>query len=194
MTALEVPRLTADGLLLRPWELADLPLVREASADPYIPLITTVPPVWSRAAGEAFVRRQWARAQSGAGYPFVIARTSDARPLGTIGLWLRDLPEGRATLGYWLAPHARGNGTAARALAALTAWATTELRVPRLQLLVEPWNEPSARTAERAGFVREGVLRGWQEVGGVRRDMVMYGRVAGPRAGGAAGSQSAGSS
>ncbi|MFJ6349501.1 GNAT family N-acetyltransferase [Streptomyces sp. NPDC092046] len=169
MTALEVPRLTADGLLLRPWELADLPLVREASADPYIPLITTVPPVWSRAAGEAFVRRQWARAQSGAGYPFVIARTSDARPLGTIGLWLRDLPEGRATLGYWLAPHARGNGTAARALAALTAWATTELRVPRLQLLVEPWNEPSARTAERAGFVREGCCGGgrkWAGCGG----------------------------
>lgn len=193
MNALEVPRLRADGLLLRAWELADLPLVREASADPYIPLITTVPPVWSRAEGEAFVRRQWARAQTGAGYPFVITRTADARPLGTIGLWLRDLPEGRATLGYWLSPQARGNGTAARALTTVTTWATTELRVPRLQLLVEPWNEASARTAERAGFTREGVLRAWQEVGGVRRDMVMYGRVAEPSSGSGA-AQAEGSS
>ncbi|MER8041931.1 GNAT family protein [Streptomyces sp. NPDC094032] len=179
MTALEVPRLRADGLLLRPWEPADLPLVREASADPYIPLISTVPPVWSEAEGEAFLRRQWARAQSGAGYPFVITRTSDARPLGTIGLWLHDLPEGRANIGYWLSPTARGNGTATRALTTLTTWALTTLHVPRLQLLVEPWNTASARTAEHAGFVREGVLRGWQEIGGVRRDMVMYGRVAG---------------
>ncbi|MBT2439672.1 GNAT family N-acetyltransferase [Streptomyces sp. ISL-36] len=158
--------------------MADLPLVREASADPYIPLITTVPPVYSPAEGEAFVRRQWTRAESGAGYPFVIARRRDARAMGTIGLWLRDLPEGRATLGYWTAPSSRGEGAAGTALAAVSDWAETELRIPRLQLLVEPWNAASARTAEGAGFVREGVLRGWQEAGGERRDMVMYGRLA----------------
>ena len=40
---------------------------------------------------------------------------------------------------------------------------------------VEPWNEGSWRAAERAGFVREGLLRSWQRVGDERRDMYMYG-------------------
>ncbi|MFF9016408.1 GNAT family N-acetyltransferase [Streptomyces sp. NPDC014870] len=180
--SLDVPRLTAGPYELRAWERADLPLVEEASADPYIPLTTTVPPVYSEGEGEAFVRRQWSRAETGAGYSFVVVRRRDVRPAGMIGLWLRDLPEGRATLGYWIVPSCRGEGAATAALTAVSAWALGELGIPRLQLLVEPWNDASAKTAERAGFVREGLLRSWQEVGGERRDMWMYGRV---RAGGA---------
>ncbi|MEV0456377.1 hypothetical protein [Catellatospora methionotrophica] len=34
------------------------------------------------------------------------------------------------------------------------------------------------RTAERAGFQREGLLRSWMELGGQRRDMLLYARVA----------------
>ncbi|MER7958754.1 GNAT family N-acetyltransferase [Streptomyces sp. NPDC096030] len=175
--SLDVPRLPAGAYDLRPWERADLPLVEEASTDPYIPLTTSVPPVYSEAEGEGFVRRQWHRSESGAGYSFVIVRRRDDRPAGMIGLWLRDLPEGRATVGYWVAPSCRGEGAAGAALTAVSAWAMGELGIPRLQLLVEPWNEASAKTAERSGYAREGLLRSWQEVGGERRDMVMYGRV-----------------
>jgi hypothetical protein len=32
-----------DTVLLRAWEEGDLPVIEEASTDPYIPLITTVP-------------------------------------------------------------------------------------------------------------------------------------------------------
>jgi hypothetical protein len=35
----------------------------------------------------------------------------------------------------------------------------------------------SVRTAERVGFRREGLLRGWQQVGDERRDMLMYSTV-----------------
>ncbi|GAA3392933.1 GNAT family N-acetyltransferase [Streptomyces roseoviridis] len=176
---LDVPELAAPGdLTLRPWRLTDLPLVAEAARDPYIPLITTVPSPYSEAEGVAFVERQWSRAATGAGYPFVIV-SGAGRPLGTVGLWVRDLPQGRASLGYWLAASARGHGAASRALTAVTAWALDELRVPRLELHVEPWNTASLRTAESAGFRREGLLRGWQEVGGERRDMYVYGLLAG---------------
>lgn len=176
MTApLDVPRLAAgDGVLLRAWELGDLPLVREVSSDDYIPLITTVPSTYSQAAGEAFVRRQWERAFAGSGYPFVIVRIGDGRPLGMVGLWVRDRGEGRASLGYWLAESARGQGVAAEALRAVVRWALVDLQIPRLQLYVEPWNVASQRTAERVGFQREGLLRSWQQVGEERRDMIMY--------------------
>ncbi|WP_258312211.1 GNAT family N-acetyltransferase [Streptomyces araujoniae] len=171
-----VPSMSAGpDFVLRPWEMSDLPLVREASHDPYIPLITTVPARYSDAAAEAFVRRQWERAATGAGYPFAIVRSRDRRPVGAIGLWLRELPEGRASIGYWMVPSGRGQGVTRAALRTVTSWALRDLGIPRLQLFVEPWNTASARIAVDVGYRREGLLRGWQRVGDERRDMAVYG-------------------
>ncbi|MEU8894128.1 GNAT family N-acetyltransferase [Streptomyces sp. NPDC048442] len=176
---LDVPELAAaGGIRLRPWRLSDLQLVREASEDDYIPLITTVPSPYSESAGVAFIERQWSRASARTGYPFVIV-SADGRPVGHVGLWLKDLGQGRASLGYWVAGSARGQGAAAVSVGAVADWALSELRVPRLELYVEPWNTGSVRTAERAGFQREGLLRGWQQVGADRRDMFMYSLLAG---------------
>ncbi|MEU7069963.1 GNAT family N-acetyltransferase [Streptomyces narbonensis] len=179
--SLIVPELAAGrGFVLRAWRLADMSLVREAAEDAYIPLTTTVPSPWSEPAGRAFVERQWGRASSGAGYPFVIV-DPDGRPVGTVGLWLRDLALGRASLGYWVVGSARGRGAAGIAVRAVAAWALKDLRIPRLELYVEPWNTASVRTAERAGFQREGLLREWQQVGSERRDMYMYSLLDGDR-------------
>ncbi|MCX5388626.1 GNAT family N-acetyltransferase [Streptomyces sp. NBC_00094] len=123
---------------------------------------------------------QWDRATSGAGYPFVIV-DAEGRPVGNVGLWLRDSAQGRAALGYWVVRSARGQGAAATALRAVAGWALRELRIPRLELYVEPWNTASVRTAERAGFQREGLLRSWQQVGPERRDMFMYSLLDGDR-------------
>ncbi|WP_338676727.1 GNAT family protein [Streptomyces sp. SCSIO 30461] len=109
------------------------------------------------------------RDTSGSGYPFVIVRVEDGRPLGTVGLWLKESDEGRASLGYWVVGSARGQGVAAEALRAVAAWALGDLQIPRLQLYVEPWNAASQRTAERVGFRREGLLRSCRSVQRRRR-------------------------
>ncbi|MFF9686108.1 GNAT family N-acetyltransferase [Streptomyces sp. NPDC014623] len=177
---LTVPSMTAGAdFVLRPWEMSDLSLIREAAKDDYIPLISTVPSPYSDEAAEAYVRRQWDRAATGAGCPFAIARTRDRRPVGSIGLQLAEAAEGRASLGYWMTAPGRGQGVAGAALRAVTTWALHELRIPRVQLLIEPWNTASVRTAESAHYRREGLLRGWQEIGGRRRDMLMYARLNG---------------
>lgn len=173
---LTVPSMSAGpDFVLRPWEMSDLPLIREAAQDPYIPLITTIPPRYSDKAAEAFVRRQWDRAATGAGYPFAIVRSRDRRPVGAIGLWMRELPEGRASIGYWMVASGRGQGVTRAALRTVTSWALRDLGVPRLQLFIEPWNTASARIAEDVGYRHEGLLRGWQQVGDERRDMAVYG-------------------
>ncbi|CAD5942820.1 MULTISPECIES: GNAT family N-acetyltransferase [Streptomyces] len=173
---LTVPSMSAGpDFVLRPWEMSDLPLIREAAQDPYIPLITTVPSRYSDRAAEEFVRRQWDRAATGAGYPFAIVRSRDRRPVGAIGLWLRDLPEGRASIGYWMVPYGRGQGVTRGALRTVTGWALRDLGIPRLQLFIEPWNTASARIAVDVGYRHEGLLRGWQQVGDERRDMAVYG-------------------
>jgi RimJ/RimL family protein N-acetyltransferase len=177
-----VPTLSAgERFTLRPWQLSDLGLVHEVAEDDYIPLITTVPSPYTDAAGVAFLERQWQRPVAGDGYPFVIMRAEDCEPVGTVGLWLRDHAQGRASVGYWVARSARGRGAAAAALRTVTAWGLEELGIPRLELYAEPWNTASLRTAEHVGFEREGLLRSWLRVGDQRRDVVIYSKIRTPR-------------
>ena len=85
-----------------------------------------------------------------------------------------DLREGRAAVGYWLAPHARGRGVATHVVRLLAGWAFGELRVARLELTCGPDNLASQRVAERCGFTREGVLRSHVPFKGGRRDSVVF--------------------
>ncbi|WP_017241492.1 GNAT family N-acetyltransferase [Streptomyces sp. SS] len=173
--ALDVPDLAAGGgFTLRPWRLTDLPLVREASEDAYIPLITTVPAPYSEAEGVAFVERQWGRASTGTGYPFVIVDPG-GRPVGNAGLWLRPEPD-RASVGYWVVESARGRGAALAALRSVADWARRDLALTRLELHVEPWNTASVRTAERAGFRRERLVRDGVRTAAGYRDVFLYAR------------------
>ena len=149
-------------------------MVLEGSSDPLVPLVSSVPERAGEGAARRFVEDQRHRLRDGFGYSFVIAEDEADRGVGSIGLWTRDLDLGRASVGYWVVPSARGRGAASAALGALSRWALLELAVPRLELAVEPWNTPSIRTAERAGFVLEGQLRSWQVVGDERRDVYLY--------------------
>ncbi len=171
---LQVPRLSGHRILLRPYAVSDLAMVRQASADPHIPSISSVPRTYTDDAGRAFIERQHARSAHGDGYSFVIALASDPTGLGSIGLWLQEVESGRASIGYWLVGRARGRGLAGDALRAVVAFAFGELAIPRLHLFVEPWNIASARTAEGAGFTREATLRGWERIDGEQRDADCY--------------------
>ncbi len=166
--------LAAGPFKLRPFEMSDLDVVREAAQDPYIPLVTTVPANPADEEACRFIEQQWDRARAGVGYSFAIAHAATGRPVGQIGLWLRNVTDGRASIGYWVAPSARGQHAASHALTAVVRWAFADLKIPRLELYIEPWNAASTRTAERAGFRREVLLRDWQEIGGQRKDMLLY--------------------
>lgn len=164
-------------VVLRKFEDADRDMVRELSADPYVPLIGSLSPNASDQEAQAYIDRQRGRLAEGTGFSFAIAEAGTGRALGGIGLWLTGLRYGRADAGYFVAPSARGRGIAAAALTALTAFAWTVPGLHRVQLYIEPWNTGSVKTAERAGYSREGLLRSHQEIGGIRRDMFLYAAV-----------------
>jgi RimJ/RimL family protein N-acetyltransferase len=172
---LSVPELSSGPVVLRPYAPTDLSLIRQGSADPYIPTFTSIPAIYSDAEGTAFIERQHERASGGHGFSFVIAEHGHAGVgLGSIGLWLREIESGRASIGYWLSSEARGRRLAGWALRAVVAYAFTGLSIPRLHLFVEPWNVASARTAEFAGFSREAFLRGWERIDDEQRDVDCY--------------------
>ncbi len=166
-------------VVLREFELRDVPMAIEASTDPYIPLIGTLPANASEQEAQDWVDRQRGRLAEGLGLSFAIAETDTDRAVGAIGLWLAGLRQGRATVGYSIIPSARGRGLAAAALIAVTEFAWTIPALHRIELHIEPWNEGSVRTAERAGYEREGLMRSHQEIGGRRRDMLLYATVRG---------------
>jgi [ribosomal protein S5]-alanine N-acetyltransferase len=179
MTATELPPwptwpVTYGPVALREFSDQDVAMVMEMSTDPYIPLIGSLPADASQQEAREYIDRQCGRLAEGTGFSFAIADAGTDHAVGTIGLWLRQLAEGRATAGYFVASSARGRGIAAAALTALTSFAWTVPGLHRIELHIEPWNTGSIKTAERAGYQREGLMRSHQEIGGQRRDMLLY--------------------
>jgi ribosomal-protein-alanine N-acetyltransferase len=170
---LVLPALAGARVHLRAWRATDASIVQEASRDPLIPLITTVPTTDGEPEASAFIERQQDRLRTGTGYAFAIADDED-RAVGHIGLFFVAGAPARASVGYWIAASQRRRGYAADALVALTSWALSRDDLDRLELYVEPWNEGSWRAAEAGGYEREGLLRAWERVDGVPRDMLMY--------------------
>jgi RimJ/RimL family protein N-acetyltransferase len=159
---------------LRPFADGDLDLVAHLASDPYVGLIGTIPIPFTVDEGLAYLVRQHQRLVDGTGYSFAVVESASGRAVGTAGLWLRERDQGRATAGYTIAPSARGRGLAAAALAALTELAWRDEVVQRVELLIEPWNTASVRTAERCGYECEGLLPEHLEIGGQARDMLRY--------------------
>lgn len=169
--------LTDGPFALRAFADRDLPVVEAASRDSLIPTISTVPASFTEAAGRAYIERQNQRLLSGAGWSLAIADADTDVAVGQIGLWISHLSNGRAEIGYWVAPGSRCTGAASGALVLLADWAFEQLDVDRLSLFIEPWNEASIKTAERAGFTREGILRGWERIDGEPKDVLSFARL-----------------
>lgn len=76
----------------------------------------------------------------------------------------------RAGLSIWVAPADRGRGLGAAALALAGRWLLEVCGIMRVELFAEPDNQALAGAAAGAGFVAEGVLRGYRRSRGRRAD------------------------
>jgi RimJ/RimL family protein N-acetyltransferase len=110
--------------------------------------------------------------------------TDDDALLGACGLNQIDELNRRANLGYWVRTSACGRGVATRAVKELARRAFETTNLERLEIIVSVENLASLRVAEKAGAVREGVLRSRLQLGGRAHDAVVFSivREAGQRA------------
>jgi RimJ/RimL family protein N-acetyltransferase len=169
---LEAPDLRSDGIVLRPWHLDDLDALVSALQDPEIPRWTRIPAGYTDADGREFLERTARGWIDGNAAGFAIVDPSGKKLLGSIGAVFHE--ESAASVGYWVAPDARGRGIATQALRLVAGWALQTLGVERLELVTDPDNASSQRVAEKAGFQREGLLRRYLEIKGERRDCMMF--------------------
>ena len=98
---------------------------------------------------------------------------------GQIDVHHTDWDHQRAELGIWLAPQVRRRGWAPAALTLVCRWLFETCGFERLELLTEPDNEPMIRTARRAGFAEEGILRGYLRERGRRVDTTIMSLLSG---------------
>jgi RimJ/RimL family protein N-acetyltransferase len=112
-------------------------------------------------------------AAEGREYTFAIIG-ADGRFLGACGINQINRIHRFANVGYWVRTSATGRGVATAALRQLAEFAFRTTDLVRLEVVCAVGNDRSQRVAERAGAVREGVLRDRLLLHGRPVDAVMY--------------------
>lgn len=93
-------------------------------------------------------------------FSFVICLLADDRPIGRADVFEIDRINGSAGFGIAIGEHdQRGAGLGTDAVNALADFCFGQLRLERLWLVTDSVNARAQRVYEKAGFVREGVLR-----------------------------------
>ena len=166
------PPLTDGEIVLRPRRAEDVPLIAEASHDPETRRWLDDEPLTADRQRDSVARAEekW---RSGESAPFVIADAATDAPLGLLNLQFRDDHE-VAELAVSVFPRARGRGVASRALRLGAIWGLHEVGLHRVFAEAAAENAASVRAIERAGFLREGLLRAHCKTHGRRHDCVIF--------------------
>lgn len=168
------PPLSDGAVTLRPWLEDDLPVMTDALQDPEIPRWTTIPSPYGERDAREYLRRAEPDRISGRELGLAVVDAAEGTVLGGCGLARFDWPELKCEIGYWVAREARGRTVGTRAVRMLSRWALGPLGIERVELLVDPRNEPSNRLALSTGFAREGLMRAYRRRAEGRWDLVMY--------------------
>jgi [ribosomal protein S5]-alanine N-acetyltransferase len=170
---LEVP-IADRGVVLRDAAERDIPEILIAHQDDphmYVRLGLDRPP--SAAELGRQIEEATSERRSGTRARLTIQEESSDEFRGRILVHNVDWENGRAELGVWVVPQARGRGLARSALRLAARWLVESCGLARLELLTEPDNEPMLRAAQAAGFSPEGVLRRHARRGNEHHDMVI---------------------
>lgn len=165
-------------LLLRPYRASDAPAVFAIFSDPKVMQYWSTPPWTDIEQAHAAIGRDLQAHESGEALRLGIERVADGALIGQCTLFNLSAGSRRAEIGYCLASSAWGQGYMEEALRALVDYGFGSLGLNRIEADIDPRNEASARSLERLGFVREGLLRQRWIVDGLVSDSALYGLLA----------------
>ena len=177
------PETLADGVVrVRPFEPGDVEPMFEAARESIAEVFPWLPwchPEYSRENSAGWVGTRAAAWESGEEYSFVIEDAATGRFLGGTGLNQIHRVARLANLGYWVRTSAAGRGAATRATRLVARFGLERLALARIEILAAVDNRASQRVAEKAGAVREGVLRNRLQIHGRSVDAVIFSLVPG---------------
>jgi len=163
-------------IALRRYQAADVVPLYEAaseSIDDIYPWMPWCHPGYSMEDSRSWVMSRldaWAQPD----YDFVIVEQASARFLGAVGLNQINRVHNFANLGYWIRSSAAGHGYAVSAVRLCAQFGFDELKLQRLEIVVDVDNRRSQRVPEKVGATREGIARQRCKYGNTWHDAVMY--------------------
>jgi ribosomal-protein-alanine N-acetyltransferase len=167
--------LKTERLSLRPLEAADTDAIHLMMSDVEVMAFWDSGEIEDPATTTEIVERQLTEMERGVGRYWVVELAEAGDFLGLCDLSEIDKRHSRADVGFMIARPYWGGGYTFEAMHAVIGHAAQGLRLKRLQARTHLGNVRSMRLLDRLGFKREGLLRGYVERDGERRDCVLYG-------------------
>jgi RimJ/RimL family protein N-acetyltransferase len=155
-------RVVTERLVLRCWEPRDAPLLKNALDSSLDHLRQWMP--WANAEPQPLeekvklLRKFRGNFDLGHDFGFGVFTSDESEVVGGVHLHTR-LGPGVLEIGYWIRKSRVRAGFATEATAALTRVALDICGVDRVEIRVEPANEPSIAVPRKLGFVEEARLR-----------------------------------
>ncbi|KAK4854961.1 hypothetical protein QYF36_002780 [Acer negundo] len=158
------------NISLRPLDLSDIDDFMVWATDDKVTRFCSGEPYTSKEKGLDYIKNKVLP------HPWYKAICLDNRPIGTISVTENSGNERcRSELGYVLASKYWGKGIATRAVKMVAETIFDEWpHLERLEALVDVENVGSQKVLQKAGFLKEGVLRKYFIQMGKARDMVMF--------------------
>lgn len=175
MPAYDRLTLATQRLLLRPLGDPDAPALLSIFSDPRVTRYMSNLPWDSIDEAHKMIAADRKAMTAGDHFRLGVERIEDQALVGMCTLFSFNWQCRRAEIGYGLAANAWGHGYMDEALRALLVYGFVDLGLNRIEADVDPRNAPSARSLERLGFKREGLLRERWIVGEEVSDTAFYG-------------------
>ncbi len=162
---------------IRPYQPGDAPLLYEAARESIADMQPWLPwchPGYTLEDSETWVETCLAEREAKHAFDFVVYDEGTNKFLGVVAINQLHPAHQFANLGYWVRSSCAGHGIAVTAVRLCAQFGFEELKLKRLEILTATGNVRSQRVAEKAGALREGVLRQRLNISGVWHDAVVF--------------------
>jgi RimJ/RimL family protein N-acetyltransferase len=173
--------LTDGELVLRPFRSEDIEPVHQAVLESFVEFskwMQWCKKDYSKDDTSRFINSRDEAWQNDLEYGFGVFDRKTGVFQGSVGLSFVNRTYQLANLGYWIRTSATGRGIASSATRLVARFGFDELKLQRIEIVAAVDNIASQRVAEKAGAVREGVLRKRLVTENGPRDAVMFSLIA----------------
>jgi [ribosomal protein S5]-alanine N-acetyltransferase len=172
--AVSLPTLETGRLLLRPWTLADAPVMQKLAGEKCVARFTSLPHPYKDGEAEKFIGTHEKQFAEGKALVLAITLRESGEIIGCIGLH-GDFSTGISELGYWIGAEFWGKGYCTEAARAMVDYGFRALKLCRVHARHFAQNAASGKVMQKVGMAPEGLRRQHLFRWGEYDDEVLYG-------------------